>query len=49
LYFKDENIHPSKVAGIIGEKYAKQMEEAALKVYKAVSCPYFFYYYIWIY
>jgi len=31
----DENIHPSKVAGIIGEKYAKQMEEAALKVYKA--------------
>jgi len=31
----DENIHPSKVAGIIGEKYAKEMEEAALKVYKA--------------
>jgi len=30
----DENIHPSKVAGIIGEKYAKLMEEAALKVYK---------------
>ncbi|KAK9711097.1 Bifunctional purine biosynthetic protein ade1 [Basidiobolus ranarum] len=29
----DENIHPSKVAGIIGEANAKAMEEAAIKLY----------------
>lgn len=31
----DENIHPSKVAGIIGAKHAKRMEELALTLYTA--------------
>jgi len=29
----DENIHPSKAIEIVGEKYAKQIEELALKLY----------------
>lgn len=31
----DENIHPSKVAGIIGEKHAARMESLALELYSA--------------
>ncbi len=31
----DENIHPSKAAEIVGEKYAKRIEELALSLYKA--------------
>lgn len=30
----DENIHPSAVAGIIGEKHAKRMESLALELYR---------------
>ncbi|KAJ3260121.1 hypothetical protein HK103_001197 [Boothiomyces macroporosus] len=29
----DENIHPSKLNSIIGERYAKEVEEMALKIY----------------
>ncbi|KAJ3223704.1 Bifunctional purine biosynthetic protein ade1 [Clydaea vesicula] len=29
----DENIHPDKLVELIGEKYAKEIEEAALKIY----------------
>jgi phosphoribosylaminoimidazole-succinocarboxamide synthase len=29
----DENIHPSKAAEIVGEKYASRIEELALKLY----------------
>jgi phosphoribosylaminoimidazole-succinocarboxamide synthase len=29
----DENIHPSKAAEIVGERYANQIEELALKLY----------------
>ena len=31
----DENIHPSEAAKIVGEKYAKRIEELSLKLYKA--------------
>lgn len=31
----DENIHPSKAAEIVGEKYAKRIEVLALSLYKA--------------
>ncbi|KAJ8125691.1 hypothetical protein O1611_g7948 [Lasiodiplodia mahajangana] len=31
----DENIHPSEAIEIIGEKYARRIEELALKVFKA--------------
>ncbi|ORY75489.1 phosphoribosylaminoimidazole-succinocarboxamide synthase [Protomyces lactucae-debilis] len=31
----DENIHPSKVAGIIGKQHAARMEELALSLYSA--------------
>ncbi|MCJ1373921.1 Bifunctional purine biosynthetic protein ade1 [Loxospora ochrophaea] len=30
----DENIHPTEAAKIVGEKYAKRIEELALKLYK---------------
>jgi len=33
----DENIHPSRVAGIVGPHLAKQIEEAALELYKRAS------------
>ncbi|KAI9281281.1 phosphoribosylaminoimidazole-succinocarboxamide synthase [Umbelopsis sp. AD052] len=33
----DENIHPSRVAGIVGPHLAKQIEEAALELYKCAS------------
>ncbi|KAJ3051683.1 Bifunctional purine biosynthetic protein ade1 [Rhizophlyctis rosea] len=33
----DENIHPSKLDSIIGEKYAKELAEVAVKVYKAAA------------
>ncbi|PWO00989.1 SAICAR synthetase, partial [Tilletiopsis washingtonensis] len=33
----DENIHPDKVPGIIGEKLAKAMSEAALALYKKAA------------
>lgn len=31
----DENIHPDKAKEIVGEKYAKRIEELALKIFKA--------------
>jgi len=37
-YFSlDENIHPSRVAGIVGPHLARQIEEAALELYKRAS------------
>ncbi|PKS09392.1 hypothetical protein jhhlp_004007 [Lomentospora prolificans] len=33
----DENIHPDKVPAIIGEKYAKRVEELALSIYNAAA------------
>lgn len=33
----DENIHPSRVAGIVGPHLARQIEEAALELYKRAS------------
>ncbi|KAJ3114580.1 Bifunctional purine biosynthetic protein ade1 [Phlyctochytrium bullatum] len=33
----DENIHPSKLPALIGEDYAKQMEEIALKLYEKAA------------
>jgi phosphoribosylaminoimidazole-succinocarboxamide synthase len=35
--YADENIHPSRVAGIVGPHLAKQIEEAALELYKRAS------------
>ncbi|KZF25134.1 phosphoribosyl-aminoimidazole-succinocarboxamide synthase [Xylona heveae TC161] len=33
----DENIHPDAAAAIVGEKYAKRIEELALKLYKTAK------------
>ncbi|RKO92319.1 hypothetical protein BDK51DRAFT_37537 [Blyttiomyces helicus] len=33
----DENIHPSKLTGIIGERYAREVEEISLKVYSKAA------------
>jgi phosphoribosylaminoimidazole-succinocarboxamide synthase len=35
---KDENISPEEATKIVGEKYAKKIEELSLKVYQIVSC-----------
>lgn len=35
--YADENIHPSRVAGIVGPHLARQIEEAALELYKRAS------------
>jgi len=34
---KDENISPEKAVRIVGEKYAKRIEELSLQVYSVVS------------
>lgn len=34
---KDENISPEKAVEIVGEKYAKKIEELSLQVYSVVS------------
>ena len=36
---KDENISPEAATKIVGEKYAKKIEELSLKVYQIVSAP----------
>lgn len=34
---KDENISPEKATEIVGEKYAKRIEELSLQIYSVVS------------